>query len=307
LAAGAETQQFFPPASNDPTPTAVVAPVSHRDEQPPPRRTWLWVLLLLLLAAAVIAALIAIPKLTSDGGPSTVQVPRIIGMTVDEAQAALRQQGLSLGAQTTVTTPAKDRNHIIHQDPAPNDNVDEGTEIAYTLVVPPKKVDVPFVTDSTLDEAIAMLEARNLKADPQPDNESTERKNQVTSTDPSPGTPVRVGSTVTVFYSTGFVEVPNVIGSEESAAKQELNNAGFKPVVSNVVSDTPAGTVTDQSPGAFTRQPFGSTVVISVSLGPTTPTEPTGPTGPTGPTDTFTTAPTTTAPTARAPSGVPTD
>jgi serine/threonine-protein kinase len=282
FAAGAETEQFFPPPAGDPTPTAVVPPVAHREEQPPPRRTWLWVLLLLLLAAAVIAALIVIPQLTSDDGPKTVQVPDIVGMTVDEAQVALQRRGLELGDATTVTTPAKDRNHIIHQDPFPNDDVQEGTKVDYTIVVPPKKVQVPFVTDGTLDEAIADLEQKKLVPDPQPDDQSTERKNEVTRTDPAPGTSVPVGSTVTVFYSTGFVEVPNVVGAQEDAAKETLSDAGFNPVVSNVVSDTPAGIVTAQDPEAFTKQPFGSTVVISVSLGPPEPT---------------TTAPTTTTPT----------
>ena len=71
-------------------------------------------------------------------------------------------------------------------------------------------------------------------------------------------------------------------------------NAGFNPVVSNVVSDTPAGIVTAQDPEAFTKQPFGSTVVISVSLGPPEPTT-SAPTTTTPTTTTPTTSTTTTA------------
>jgi serine/threonine-protein kinase len=246
------------------------------------------VLLVLLLAAAVIAALIAVPKLLADNGPTKVDVPRIIGMTVDEARTALQRDGLELGDETTVTTGGK-VNTIIHQLPVPNDSVDEGTAVDYTLVVPPKKVQVPFVTDGTLAEAEAALEERKLVPSPQPDDQSTERKNQVTTTDPAPGTPINVGSTVKVFYSTGYKDVPSVVGDTQDEAEQEINDAGLRPVVSNVASDAPAGTVTAQDPEPGTKLPYNDPVVISVSLGPTTPTEPTGPT------DTTTTSTPTTA------------
>jgi serine/threonine-protein kinase len=298
-AAGVETEHFLPPAPSDPAPTAVVPPVSHvshRDEPPPPRRTWLWVLLLLLLAAAVIAALIAVPKLLADNGPAKVDVPRIIGMTVEEARTALQEQGLELGKETTVTTGGK-VNTIIHQLPAPNDSVDEGTAVDYTLVVPPKKVQVPFLTDGTLADAEAALEKLKLVPNPKPDDKSTERKNEVTTTDPAPGATVNVGSTVTVFYSTGYKEVPPVVGDTQEDAEQKITDAGLRPVVSNVASDAPAGTVTAQDPEPGTKLPYNDPVVISVSLGPTTPTEPTGPT------DTTTTStPTTATTSALAPS-----
>jgi serine/threonine-protein kinase len=287
--ASAATEHFLPPTRNDPAPTSVVPPVSHaahREEPPPPRRTWLWVLLLLLLAAIVIAALITVPKLLSDDAPAKVEVPKITGLTVDQASAALQERGLSLGEETTVTSGGQ-VNHIIRQDPFPNSNVEEGTPVDYTLVVPPKKVQIPFVTDGNLDDAIDALKAQKLVPVPQPDDKSTERKNQVTTTDPPPGTVVHVGSSVTVFYSTGYKEVPPVVGDSEDDAVQKITDAGLRPVVSRVSSDTPAGTVTEQDPEPGAKLPYNDPVVISVSLGPTVSTEPTGPT------DTTTSAPTT--------------
>jgi beta-lactam-binding protein with PASTA domain/predicted Ser/Thr protein kinase len=298
--AGMETEHFLPPTPNHSTPTAVVPPVSHRDEPPPPRRTWLWVLLVLLLAAAVIAALIAVPKLLSDNGPGRVDVPKITGLTVEQANAALQEQGLSLGKETTVTTGGP-VNHIIRQDPFFNTSVEEGTKVDYTLVVPPKKVQVPFVTEGNLADAVAALEERKLVAIPQPDDKSTERKNEVTTTDPPPGTTVNVGTSVKVFYSTGYKEVPSVVGDTQDLAEQKINAAMLRPVVSNVASDAPAGTVTAQDPEPGTKLPYNGTVVISVSLGPTTPTEPTGPT------DTVTTSVPTSSPTALAPPSHPAD
>jgi serine/threonine-protein kinase len=285
----AETEHFLPPAPRDAAPTAVVPPVaSHRDEPPPPRRTWLWVLLLLLLVAAVIAALIVVPKLTSDNGPVQVEVPKIVGLTVDEAQAALARRGLELGDQTTVTSGGQ-RNHIIHQDPFSGETVDEGTAVDYTIVVGPKMVTVPSVTDGSLAEATAQLEDLHLVVVPKADPKSTERKNQVTKTVPAAGERVRVGSTVDVYYSTGYIEVKSVVGLPQDQAIAILGEQGqgFNVVVSNVPSDTEAGIVTEQDPKAGEKQPYGSTVVISVSLGPTTPTTPSS----SGPTTSTPTAP----------------
>jgi eukaryotic-like serine/threonine-protein kinase len=273
---GEQTEHFLPPAPTE-TPTSVVPAVSHREEQPPPRRTWLWVLLLLLLAAAVIAALIVVPKLTSDDGPTTVEVPEITGLTVDEANTLLQRRGLELGDETTVTTGGK-KNTIIHQDPPKNTTVEENTKINYTLVVPPKKVQIPFVTNGNLKDALAALQKKHLVAVPEEDDQSTEAKNQVTSTDPEPGTTVNVGTSVRVFYSTGFKEVPPVVGETQERAEADITAAGLRPVVSSVASDAPAGTVTAQDPDPGSKLPFNDPVVISVSLGPTTPTEPTGPT-----------------------------
>jgi serine/threonine-protein kinase len=252
----------------------VVPAASHRDEPPPPRRTWLWALLILLLVAAIAAALILVPKLTSDSGPPQVGVPRIIGLTVDDARAALERKGLGLGQETTVRSGGP-RNHIVHQDPAPGDTVEEGTSVDYTIVVGPKMVTIPDVTQGTLDEATAQLEGLGLVVDPKADPTSTERKNQVTRTDPVAGNRVPKHSTVTVYYSTGYVEVPSVVGMTQEQATKILEDQHFRVVVSNVPSDTEAGIVTAQDPEAGARRPYGDTVVISVSLGPTTPTTPT--------------------------------
>lgn len=66
------------------------------------------------------------------------------------------------------------------------------------------------------------------------------------------------------------VEVPNVVGKSEAAAREELDEAGlrmdFKSKTHN--DKAPANTISDQSPSAGTTVKTGQIVRVSVSLGP---------------------------------------
>ena len=266
----AETEHFLPPMPRTPAHTAVTPAISHRDEPPRRSRAWIWVTLALLAIAAVIAALIVVPKLTADDPVPTTEVPNIRNMTLDEARSALEEHGLVLGEETT--TNAGRKNHIVRQDPAPGETVDEGTAVDYTISVGPEtEVVPPGLDDLSLDAATDQLEDLGFQVDPQEDPTSTERKNQVTRVDPPSGTTQPVGTVITVYYSPGYVEVPSVVGLTQEDATGQLEAEGFVVVPSMVQSETDAGTVTAQDPAGETRQPYGSTVVISVSLGPTEP------------------------------------
>ena len=68
-----------------------------------------------------------------------------------------------------------------------------------------------------------------VSANRQDDDNPDFPQGQVTKTDPAEGTPVRAGSTVTLFVSTGNVLVPDVVGktkAEATAAPQRRQAAG---------------------------------------------------------------------------------
>src|SRR3954451_17288273 len=71
-------------------------------EREEPRRFGLWVLLGLLLAALVAVLLLVLPGLLDrqPAAPQQVAVPQLVGRTVAEAQAALKQAGLTAGSST---------------------------------------------------------------------------------------------------------------------------------------------------------------------------------------------------------------
>jgi eukaryotic-like serine/threonine-protein kinase len=89
--------------------------------------------------------------------------------------------------------------------------------------------------------------------------------------DPTAGSKVDKGSTVTITVSTGpkKVSVPDVKGQQWSAAQQTLVNAGFKPQKFSVPGNT-KGLVTATNPPAGQSVPVGSTIRVNVMSGPVT-------------------------------------
>lgn len=97
---------------------------------------------------------------------------------------------------------------------------------------------------------------------------SSEPAGTVISQTPAAGTAMASGGNVTIYVSSGVPEgtVPGVVGMGEAAAKTRIAAAGFSASAS-YAPGSPAGTVIDQSPGAGTKLPLGSTVSITVTNG----------------------------------------
>jgi len=87
--------------------------------------------------------------------------------------------------------------------------------------------------------------------------------------DPSPGTKVDKGGTVTLWVSTGppKVNVPAVKGESWTKAQADLVNAGLQPV-KYIVPGKTADVVTATDPAAGQAVPKGSKVRVNVSSGP---------------------------------------
>jgi serine/threonine-protein kinase len=94
-------------------------------------------------------------------------------------------------------------------------------------------------------------------------------KGKVFKQDPSAGTKIDKGSTVTLTVSKGppQVTVPDVKGEQWATAQQALVNAGLQPQRFSVPGNT-AGQVTATNPAAGKSVPKGSTVHVNVMSGP---------------------------------------
>ena len=162
-----------------------------------------------------------------------------------------------------------------------------------TLTVSLGKAMVAIPDESGRDPTIAANDLGNLGLKTKPAFESSDTVQQglVTRTDPSANSQVALGSTVTIYESTGptQVTVPSVIGDTLQQAATALASAGFKVSSSNGPLPTPTGngTVISQSPNAGTKAAKGATV--NVVIGTFTP--PTSTTAPTPASNPSTTAP----------------
>jgi beta-lactam-binding protein with PASTA domain/tRNA A-37 threonylcarbamoyl transferase component Bud32 len=284
------------PSISGPVPPAPVTPRPLPDEEEydeqPRTHAGLWVLLALLVVGLVAAAYFLWPRLF-ESPPEQVQVPDTIGMPEDRARDAIGDAGLTVGPVESRPDSDIPAGRVIEQDPGPDDFVDPSTEV--TLVVSEGKPKLPMPAVVGLPRGDAAEELRNagLKVT-QVEEESDADKGEVTRTEPPAGTMVGEGATVTIFYSDGKEQVPEVVGLPQAEAEQRITEARFVPsVVESNDTTEPRGTVIQQSPDSGQTPPAGSTVTIVVSTyeEPTetpSPTElPTDPTEVPTPTPTF--------------------
>jgi serine/threonine-protein kinase len=276
-----------PPPPPVDAPTTVTAPTPVVTPVPPPQeeydedddrgtRPGLLVFLGLLLVIVLGLAAYLLPKMLASP-TDQVQVPRLAGLTADQARAKLGDAGLVAGKPDYGFSAKVPANHVISQDPAADEFVDKGSTVTFQLSRGIHPTKVPFVVGQTRQEANTALQQAHLEAKFQP-VESDQTKGTVVSTDPSPGESVPRGTVVNVSISQGPKKVPNVVGMTQDAAEQLLKQRGFNPQVRpDTTSTEPKGTVTGQTPDAGTPLQQGSTVYITVSQyepssAPTSPT-----------------------------------
>ncbi len=253
------------PTTMAPAVTTAAAAATDGDEDDDQRsRTGLVVLLVLLLIGLIAAAAYLLPQLF-ESPPEQQRVPELVGQTEKEARTLIGDAGLAVGEVTYQTDADAKRNTVLQQDPNPDQYVEPGSEIDLVVSSGRPLADVPYVIGQPRAQARSTLEGEGFEVI-QTERESDEPRGQVLETDPAPGTSVPEKSTVTIFYSDGPEEVPDVTGLKQARAEQTLREAGFEPrVVETTDTTEPRGTVVEQSPQGGQEAAEGSTVTIVVS------------------------------------------
>jgi beta-lactam-binding protein with PASTA domain/predicted Ser/Thr protein kinase len=281
-----------PPPIDPPTtvtdPTSVVAPVPVPEEEDDERergtRPGLLVFLAILLVIVLGLAAYLLPKMFASPSDQ-VQVPRLAGLTADQARAKLADAGLIAGKPDYGFDNDVPANHVISQDPEADEFVDKGATVTFKLSRGTHPTKVPYVIGEPKKQAASELEDAHLNPIFQP-VESDQPKGSVVKTDPGPGESVPRDTDVNVSISRGPQKVPDVVDLTQAEAEQQLRDAGFVPSAApDNTSTKPKGTVTGQTPAAGQTLQQGATVFITVSqYEPTSPptSEPTSePTSPT--------------------------
>jgi eukaryotic-like serine/threonine-protein kinase len=261
-----------PPPVDPPTlvthPTTVVppvpAPVQEPEDDDRGTRPGLLVFLAILLVIVLGLAAYLLPKMFASPD-NQVQVPRLAGMTENQARAALSDDGFTIGAVKHAYSAKVAANRVIDQDPVADDFVDKGTAVSFTLSLGAHPTKVPNIVGQTRADAEQQLAAAHLQGVFKR-VDSDQPKGTVVSTDPPVGQQVARDSEVTVNLSRGPAQVPDVVGMTEDDAVKLLKDRGFDPQVNDDNSSTePKGTVTGQTPPADTPLQQGSPVYITVS------------------------------------------
>ena len=280
-------QEVAAPAVNN-LPTAVAPPVvvgasetsflptaEEEQEEPARSRRGLWIALALLLLALVAVAAFTLPQLFTDEPRPDVSVPDVEGMTEQRASAEIEDAGL----EAEVTQRASDdvdEGDVIDQNPEGGEFLFAGDPVELVVSAGPAEVEVPTgLVGMDRDDAAGEVRAAGLRPVFEP-QESDEAQDTVIETDPPGGTPVAQRTTVTLVYSAGLPEIPEVVGLDADTARDLLREEGFRPeTVYSSDTDERRGTVIDQAPQGGEEASAGTVVVITVADPPEPTTEPT--------------------------------
>ena len=231
---------------------------------PPERYWWLWLVLLLLL---VVGGLLAW-YLLSRGDDKAV-VPNVIGLREQQAAIKIHDSGLDVLARTAQSN--RPPNVVFAEKPGPGTQLGKGQTV--TIFVSSGRLAVPNLIGLQEPQAVQNLQTLGFKVAVKR-VASTHPKGIVIDQEPTAGVTAVSGTTVTISVSSGVkpVVVPRVVGQTQGDAVQALTKVGLEPVLQNVPSDKPAGTVVGQKPPAGKEVDKGSMVTVNVSTGTGPPT-----------------------------------
>jgi len=203
------------------------------------------------LVAAAVALGVSYASIRGDLFHHSVDVPAVIGSTVETARTALDQGGLLLVVAEDREDTAVQPGQIVAQRPLPGSKLHSGESVNVTVARAPSLVKVPGVVGQLLSEARVRLEKAHLMVSsvveqPHP----TLGVGMVIAQSVAEGAEVRVGTGVDLKVSKGAesVTVPAVTGKSLSKAKDLLAQAGLTLGQVRHASDD------DRSPGVVLEQ-----------------------------------------------------
>ncbi|MUH59324.1 Stk1 family PASTA domain-containing Ser/Thr kinase [Bifidobacterium canis] len=182
-----------------------------------------------------------------SAGPKSVTVPDVTGQTQANARAALEAAGFEVNTSVQTEDSATiEKDMVTRTDPAAGSSAEQGSTISLWVSSGMTKVPSDLV-GKTKDEAVSELQKSDFAVQINEEN-STATKDTVTRVEPTGGTSVERGSSVTIWVSNGKISVPsNLVGMTVAEAKSALSSAGFKNIDTQGAADDATVTAVDQS------------------------------------------------------------
>ena len=226
-------------------------------------------------ALAVLSALGGTGAWYFLAGPGRrVSVPRIEGMTAEEASAAVSGADLVWVEPTTAYSDSVPAGTVISATPAGGTSVTVGARIQTVVSLGVEQKTVPNVVGKTEHDAqTAIIDAGLTVGQTSKDYSSSVATGMVISTDPAAGQSLDKGSTVNITISKGraSAKVPDVVGKTEEEARKALKDAGLEMSTPTRANDKSVeeGHVISQSPKKGASGVYkGDSVAIVISQGP---------------------------------------
>lgn len=202
------------------------------------------------------------------------RVPKLVGMTLEEAEEACAKVGLVLSVVREEESEEYDKGYVFKQLTAQGTKMQEGNKVQVHVstgikVVP---IEIPDVSNMTENQAIIELVnagfvKKNITV--KTENHDTIKEEKVTRTEPAAGEVGNRDSEITLYLSKGIGQttMPKLIGMTKAEAEKKLADAGLKGEIEEVNSEEPAGQVIAQDIEEGTVLQRTTTVKYMVSAG----------------------------------------
>jgi eukaryotic-like serine/threonine-protein kinase len=200
-------------------------------------------------------------------GSTKPTVPKVVGLTVFQAQSQLAQFGLTWELRDKKDDVAE-AGTVVSQEPRAESEVLPGAVVILDVAVSSSKKQVPKVDGKSVEEARVELTREGFLIVVQSEPSNGVEKGTVIRTEPGGGASVAKGSSVLIVASGGkAITVPVVIGKDETSAREALQALGLIVVVKQrTESDvSKVGKVVSQTPDSGDVE-VGATVTIRVGV-----------------------------------------
>lgn len=251
------------------------------DQPMPPRRKRSRWPLILVIALLLVVAAVAIALWWSMSGNKVI-VPSVVGQSRAAAVRTLEKAGFKAGIEAEYSDRVAE-GFVSRQAPTAGTNLREGATVDIWVSKGSETVTLADLRGRTAAEVDDWLSENDLQGVQKKGKNASVGEGEVFRQDPSAGTDVKRGDTVTYWVSTGVPQatVPDIANLTQADAELKLADAGL--VAGTIGTDTsatvPAGLVISQDPPAGKKVDKGSAVSFVVSSGPPAPTPSPSPSG----------------------------
>ena len=196
-------------------------------------------------------------------GKETYELPKLRGLTVDQAQDAILETNMAYGKTIEQFSENVAVGIVITSDPKSGTVLRPGTIVDLVVSKGPRPIQVGDWVGKDADRAEQVLKERGLKVERTSEYNDSVGAGLVIAQDPTGGTLFK-GETVTIRVSLGpeLVEVPNVVAAGVESATATLQGLGFVVVTEQAPGFLGLGFVFSMDPDAGSSVPKGSTITL---------------------------------------------
>ena len=211
----------------------------------------------------------------ADVLPDDGRIPRVVGMSFDDAAAALSKAGFSALRGDARFHKTTAEGTVLEQDPPAGSLQKRGAEVTLAVSAGQSKATVPQVAGSTQQQAQIAIENAGFTFGSVSQQTSDQPRGAVIASDPAPGTTLDLPATVSITLSQGpsTVQIPDLTGRTLADARSALEQLGLRlgQTLRDTSSFMPENTVLSQAPTPGATVSAGASVNLRVSRFPPPP------------------------------------